>query len=78
MTLDPKIWDISMEHYFPEDCHAILKCICRGDKYSFLMEEHTGYTQNRKERSFTKKAFITSPLVNFDHLKLYSCYRVNV
>ena len=42
------------------------------------MEEHTGYTQNHKERSFTKKAFITSPLANFDDLKLYSCYRVNI
>ena len=29
------------------------------DKYPSVMEERTGYTQNRKERSFTKKAFIT-------------------
>jgi len=46
--------------------------------YTQNHKENTDYTQNHKERSFTGKAFITSPLVNFDHLKLYSCYRVDI
>ena len=54
---------------FPWRLSCYMKVYMSRRQYHFLMEEHAGNTQNHKERSLTKNAFITSLLVNFDHLK---------